>query len=538
MRSEPSIITGAIMGLTGSELRTLSHSSVWFLLTVLSFSALAAPPDSAEDEVAGRRWHIVPSIEVAETYSDNINLAPAGRKEWDLVTEVTPGLSVHGQSARLKADADYRLQNLLYVHDPSRSTVNNRFKGNASAEVVQDHLFFDTSAVVTQVAIDPSQSSEHDTINSVPRSDVYSLRVGPRYQQNLGGYAKMNAKYSYGIVRYGNGGASDADLSRADLNIGSGRHFTRLGWNLSYYDDRVNRSSKSRIGDVKHQVAVADVSYALTRHFSVIGRAGYEHHEFDTRQQGFENGSYTAAGIQWRPNRHTKIDALYGDRYQSASISWVPTQRTSVRVGWRDTKVGANIGQSWNADMSLRTKRTSWALAYSEQPATVQELVFNQTVFLYYDFATQTYYPDPGPGRVFLGSVDTFTPTDEIFIRKRGQFTFGIRTARTTGAVIIYDEERDFTNSGATETDKGVNTAVDWKFAPRTSWIGNANWSRRKLRTSTSEFDFWRVETGLQEQIGPKTFGLLTVSHGERTSAGRNNGYEENRISVRLNMQF
>ncbi len=125
------------------------------------------------------------------------------------------------ESARLKADADYRLQNLLYVHDPSRSTVNQRFKGNASAELVQDHLFFDSDAVVTQVAIDPSQSTAHDTINSVPRSDVYSLRVGPRYQQNFGGYAKIRCQI---FLRHRSLRATAArptpNLSRADLNLG------------------------------------------------------------------------------------------------------------------------------------------------------------------------------------------------------------------------------------------------------------------------------------------------------------------------------
>ena len=526
------------MGLTGSELRTLSHSSTWVLLTILSFPAAAVPLELQEEEVPGRGWRIVPSVELAETYSDNVNLAPSGREDWDLITEITPGLSVHGESARIKADADYRIQNLLYVNEPSRSTTNHRFDGTASAELVDEHLFFDTDAVVTQVVLDPSQQASNDTINSVPRTDVYSFRLGPRYQQNLGGVANLRARYSYGIVRYGSGGASDSDLSRAEVNIASGRRFSRLGWNLSYYDDQVDRSSESRIGDTRSQVAVADVSYALTRQFSILGRAGNEEHEFDTRQQGFENGSYTAAGFEWRPNRHTKLDALYGDRYQSASLRWNPSARTAVRVGWRDTEVGANIGEAWDADMSLQTRRTRWALSYLEQPATIQQLAFDRQVFLFVDPITGDVSAEPGPGRVPLGSLDLFTLTDEVFIRKRGQFSFGLRTGRTTGSLIIYDEEREFTNSGDTESAKGFNSAVNWRFAARTSWLGSADWSRRKQRNLPSEFDLWRLETGLQQQITPNSIGLLTVSHTERTSEPGVRGYDENRIMVRLYMQF
>ena len=47
-------------------------------------------------------WDITPRITVAEVYSDNINLDDDD-KEYDLVTEISPGISVHGESARLRA---------------------------------------------------------------------------------------------------------------------------------------------------------------------------------------------------------------------------------------------------------------------------------------------------------------------------------------------------------------------------------------------------------------------------------------------------
>lgn len=484
----------------------------------------------------------MPSIELAETYSDNINLARSGREDWDLVTEVTPGLSLHGESARVKADVDYRIQNLLYVNEPSRSTVNHRFRGDATAELVDEHLFVDAAGTVTQVAIDPARDAGYDSINSVPRTDVYTFRGGPRYQQNLGGYAHLLAGASYGLVRYSgrSSGASDSDVTRTDLSLSSGRRFTRLGWVLSYSNEDVDRGSGSRVGDVKSEVAVAEVSYALTRHFSVLAQAGDETYEFENRQQGFRSGSYTAAGFEWRPDRHTRVRALSGDRYQSASVAWRPTRRTSIDVKWRDTQVGANIGTSWNADAALRTRKTRWALSYTEEPGTVQTLAFNRFAFGFFDPRTGELFlePDLEGIRIPVQLDDPFRLTDEVFIRRRGQATASLTTARTSGAVIIYDEEREFTNSGEIETAQGINTSVNWKFAPRTSVLGSIDWSRRELRTSVSEFDVWRVETGLQQRISSDATGLVTVSHGERTSGGSGGGYTENRISVRLFMQF
>lgn len=528
------------MGLTASERRIWSHSSIWVLLTVFSFAATAQPFSEDDDEEEGprRNWYFVPSIELAETYSDNINLARSGREDWDLVTEITPGLSLHGESARVKADLDYRIQNLLYVNEPGRSTINHRFQGNGTAEVLDEHLFFDAEGLVMQVAIDPARDAGYDSINSVPRTDVYSFRGGPRWQQDLGGYARLQAGYSYGIVRYGgnSSGASDSDLRRAEVSLGSGRRFTRFGWNLSYYNEEVDRSSASRVGDVKHEVAVAELSYALTRHFSVLARAGDETHEFDTRQQGFENGTYTAAGFEYRPNRRMRMSALYGDRYESASFFWQPSRRTSLDLQWRDTQVGANVGTAWDAEASLRTRRTRWALSYTEEPGTVQQLVFSPFVFV--DTTTGIRYSEPGPNRFFTFDPTNFGLTDEVFIRRRGQASFELDTPRTTGSVILYDEEREFTDSGEVETSQGINTGVSWRFAPRTSWLGNVDWSQRELRSSASEFDVWRVETGLQQKLAPDATGLVTVSHGERSSGSGSAGYTENRISVRLFMQF
>lgn len=529
------------MGLTESERRLRSHSSVWVLLTVLSFSAGAQPYAEEEEEATPRRnWYFVPSIELAETYSDNINLARSGREDWDLVTEVTPGLSLHGASARVKADVDYRIQNLFYVHETSRSTVNHRFRGDATAELVDDHWFLDTQAMVTQVAIDPSRDAGNDSINSVPRTDVYSFRAGPRYQQDLGGYAQVRAGASYGLVRYGgsNSGASDSRLTQANVGLNSGRRFTRLGWALSYRTREVDRGSSSQVGDFKSEVAVAEVSYALTRQFSVLAQAGDENYEFDTRQRDFESGTYTAAGFEWRPTRRTRIRALSGDRYQSASVDWRPTPRTSLDANWRDTEVGANVGTSWNARAALQLRKTRWALSYLEEPGTVQELAFNEFAFAFFDPATQTFHPEPGPGRVPVQIDNPFRLTDEVFIQRRAQLNVGLTAARTTGSLTIYDEEREFTESGEVDTAQGISTSVNWKFAPRTSWLGNVNWSRRERHGTGSDFDVWRVETGLQQQISPDATGLVTVSHGERTTGGGSGGYTENRISVRFFMQF
>ena len=63
---------------------------------------------------ARRAWNIVPSVTVQETFTDNV--APGqGTKTSDQVTEISPGVRLDGNAARLKMHLDYHLTELLYA---------------------------------------------------------------------------------------------------------------------------------------------------------------------------------------------------------------------------------------------------------------------------------------------------------------------------------------------------------------------------------------------------------------------------------------
>jgi hypothetical protein len=61
------------------------------------------------------KWDIVPTVSVAETYTDNVSLAPNSFAQGDWVTEITPAISVAATGARLKLNATYDPQVLYYA---------------------------------------------------------------------------------------------------------------------------------------------------------------------------------------------------------------------------------------------------------------------------------------------------------------------------------------------------------------------------------------------------------------------------------------
>src|SRR4051812_7456917 len=66
--------------------------------------------------LAQSSWRIVPSISVAETYTDNVALTPSSTKESDLITQVSPGIHLISQG-RLRLDASYTPTALLYANN-------------------------------------------------------------------------------------------------------------------------------------------------------------------------------------------------------------------------------------------------------------------------------------------------------------------------------------------------------------------------------------------------------------------------------------
>ncbi len=86
--------------------------------------------------VEAGKWDITPRLSVAEVYSDNINLDD-DNKESDLVTVVTPGLSVHGQGGRLVVDLDYELENTVFLDNSDANGSFHKLSADATAEVTR-----------------------------------------------------------------------------------------------------------------------------------------------------------------------------------------------------------------------------------------------------------------------------------------------------------------------------------------------------------------------------------------------------------------
>ncbi len=176
-----------------------------------------------------------------ETYSDNVALASRGNEKSDWVTQINPGLSLSGRSDKLKVNANYQMQNLFYADNSKGKSTNQQLNANANAEMIDEFLFVDGTASISQQTISALGTLAIDNTNVTDnRTDVRTYSIAPYLQHRFHDIASGELRYSYGAVATNAEGLAKSQTNNVLLNLNSGTAFKVLGWGLSYNKQRMS----------------------------------------------------------------------------------------------------------------------------------------------------------------------------------------------------------------------------------------------------------------------------------------------------------
>lgn len=504
-------------------IRPNSHSLFFVVMSVA-----AMPPALAQG------WTIAPTLTIAEIYTDNVTLAAEGSEEDDLVTEITPGVHVYRDGRRVDVNINYRVQGLLYADDSDRNETYHQLAAGADAELVDEHLFLETQASISQQVTSPGQGISFDNINATGnRTDQYVLSVSPYYRQEFAGLINAQARYTYSGVRYEDGPA-ESDSNAVDVNFSNGRRFGRLTWGVAYHNNELDRDDAD---DVQYERASGEVAYRLTDRFSVMVRGGYENNDIPTAlARRVEDGTYWAGGFSWRPNARTELEALHGDRSSSAALTWGPSTRSSFNISWRDREVGLNPGEVWSGSARWRSRHASIQASYFEDTTTTQQQIVTTR---YLNIETNQIVVNPAPGEPVVALPEPILElTDEVYERRRGSVSFGWAGGKSNAILSLYHERREFLESLDDETARGVSALWDWRLMPRSHLVLDGRWQQSEFRGRDDEDEDWYAQLALRRQIRRQADASLAYSHTSRDSAAAGREYKENRVTLRVNIQF
>jgi uncharacterized protein (PEP-CTERM system associated) len=497
----------------------------WLCLT-LAGNVLA----QGDDGTKRAAWSIVPRVTAAQTFSDNIALSNVNRQS-DLITELSPGVRLQANTARLKAYVDYSLRNYLSAKESGRDRTQSSLNSFATLEGIEKWLYLDVNASITQQVISAFGPQSVSTANTNANStQVSNLKVSPYVKGRLGVNTEYNVRLSHSETR--SQSVSAANLTTDELLATvSGVVSGPLGWTLDA-SSLTNAYSSGVKSEVRR--AGGKLSYRFNPEYNAFVSAGAESNNYASAN----NQSYSNFG--------------YGG-------DWTPSERTKLSL----SRERRSFGDSHSISFSHRTPLTSWKFTDSRSATATpnQSAATGQGTYydlLYSQLAATT--PDPAARAQQVNSIlqqSGIAPTaaitsgflsSRVSIQRRQELSMVLNGLRNTATYTLFQTDSqsigattltgvpdDFSRSTAIKT-RGMSSNLSHRLTPVFSLNALSSWSRVSGMstglTSTQKLFNFNVSGKLSPRVTASVGLRRVVSEGDQAA------YRENAVLGSLSAQF
>jgi uncharacterized protein (PEP-CTERM system associated) len=496
-------------------------------LSVAISAVIVAPYSAAQ-------WRINPTLSVHETYTDNVGLSIPGSERSDWLTQVRPGISVSGVGARLRLNAAYAAD-IKHSAKVGNDTVSHHLSAGGKTELIQQFLFLDASANVSQQSISLLAPQAEGNANSAGnRTSVTTVSASPYLSRQFGTAAQGEARLTFNSVSTESNIASDSTAKRIDIRLSSGPAYRLYTWNLAYSRDDTDYSDRP---DIVTQNITASGRRLVTSQFALVSSVGYEKSDYLTIGNA-PRGSFWTGGFEWTPTPRTRVTATTGRRY---------------------------FGASRKFDFSHRARLTTWSAGYSEDITSTRSqllLPSNVSTASYLDTLFLSSIPDPIVRQLAVqdfilrnGLPQNLTVpleflTNQIFLTRRWQAQAGVHGIRNTvlGNVFVSSREAqesgaaiggggDFSSSSSIK-QSGASVVWNWRFGVHSTSNLGLTYTRSQIPGANREDDRKLLTLGVTHQFQPHLSGAVNYRAVRSESNQAASGYSENAVIAALNARF
>lgn len=466
-------------------------------------------------------WRFEPRIGATAIFSDNVNQS-ATNAENGLSLSVTPGFTLRSQgSRRVQASLQYGLSAVTRFGGKDDSDLYHNLNAAGKAELVEDFLFVDGVANISQQLISLLGSPADASINGSNRATVGTYSLSPYIVKRLGTFATARARYSATGAIFGSNVASDSSSNTFSVGLSSGSRFNDLNWSLDYSNSKTNYNDDT-IADTSFERASATIGYALSRKFRVFGTVGEDRNEYlsatDTK------GSFYRVGLGWAPTQRANLEVSGGESY---------------------------FGPTYSLSAHLRTRQTRWEAQYSQDVSDISRLALKLVGATLNSCPAGTVLP---AGYTLLDLINANCDIDLYFGTSltNNVFVYKLLTAgtvwdisaRTSLSVRLSDMTREF--QLATQGEDRVQTisvGVNHRLSPLITVNGGLSLIRNSLDSASAggaarKDDITSLSLGIDRRFTKDLNGALIFRHTQRDSNDANADYDENSITATANLRF
>ena len=465
-------------------------------------------------------WNLAKSVSTGVVYTDNVCLSD-GDEQGEFIGTLTPGfaLSANGNRAdfRLAASAvvntltDGKLRELNCQRSPAaggRKQFAPRLRGAANLELVENWLYFDSSASIDQNranSFEPGGDDEFDRRGNT--NTQYRYALNPYIQHKFGSLANFSLRYNWDEQVNSVDGVDDSEKERIGLLLKGLPNTSRLRWGIegSYNNVSYQRELDELTRESELSRAQLNLGLQLNRQWLLSGSAGAEDNDF-VSTGGDIDGGFWSAMIRWTPNSRTVVDIGSGERF---------------------------FGSTPKLLVNYSHKRVSLRVNYAKR------ITFTRDIRALEEFGDPV--ADPFDGSAGGVGNDTFRSRSPI-IDERFTLNLGYqgRVSNFNLTASVSDQLR--TADDQDVAIRGVSASFDRQIARRikaTADIGWSEWDSRGVETDVlSSSDQWRARLGLSRKLSNVLSLALNYSYTDRQSRREFQTYTENRITLSLQLKL
>ncbi|WP_317202226.1 TIGR03016 family PEP-CTERM system-associated outer membrane protein [Janthinobacterium sp.] len=303
------------------------------------------------------QWTVAPTLELHQSYTDNVALSGADAAQSQMVSELVPGLALSRKGPRFTLNASFQEHLFAYSKQQSGGTRKSEQQLQASlhGRLLGELLFLDGSAAIgeqTASAFGPQiNDNPYATSN---RTMVRSYRVAPYLSHHFSDYANAELRYTRDAVRTDAVGPGRSDGDGLALSLRSGAMFRDVGWGLRYSRQHVQAGDA---GDTTARLLNLNLRYQLTAQVALTADAGRDQYDYAGQGGAPTSGRSWSAGLDWTPSPRSSLQVSLGRRYFGADNSLHLSHRSRNTVWMGNYTTSVSNGRS----EFLQTSTTSTA---------------------------------------------------------------------------------------------------------------------------------------------------------------------------------
>jgi uncharacterized protein (PEP-CTERM system associated) len=452
--------------------------------------------------------------------------ATAAQKQGDLITRVTPNLSVFDMSRRVQAGLSYSPSYEKFLNAGDLDRFDNALTATGKADLWENRLVLDGTASVSREIINAQGALATPGIaNNNNQTTVSTYTVGPTFNQPFGDFAVGQVKYQFGSTS--SGSIAPATQNAFSGNLTSGTDFNDLQWVTSLSDTETSQGATPNAGLVvnsitnpnttaplSQQTAEVDLNYALTRSVTLRSGFGYDKITDNTLGGNNINGPFGSFGVGVTGSRLT-LNLNYNLRYNSQFVS---------------------MDGAWDVTDKLRL-----TLNYGESIQTQQSLLIQQAGNI--GLTPTGGFIDP---RTQLGFNPLTTPTgvnsgigNAAFLDKHGEFTAAGNYDRNSWSLTALSDTESSSQSNFNQTSLSFTGTYGRELTPNAR--ANVNLSYLTLNQTaplSTSSDLYSLSTGYSYDLGRGLSATTTYSFLYRRSSTPGQDERDNSLTLSLNKTF